>query len=152
MNPSRVVTVCILAGSLGWGGCVTTTPPPPPDRLPITYRVPVGNPPLASSYWPEEMNVKAVQDISVSRGKVVYYQVVSPVPVTVYIYEKTGVEPGGANLLGQVEGTSFSAALKPNTAGLEFVFADGSAVHRGSLQFTVTDRPPGAPVALSARN
>lgn len=127
-----------LAGGLG--GCSSGVQPLlPAIHNPVTYQVPVGH--AASA--PGSPAYGATQDVVVEPGQPVYYRITSPVPVSVYFYEKTGVSPNG-NLLGHVSvpaGEPVSARIVPATSTLEFLFKPAEASARGDLQFTLSDRP-----------
>lgn len=127
-----------LAGALG--GCSSGVQPLLPAlHNPVTYQVPVGHAPAS----PGSPSYGATQDVVVEPGQPVYYRITSPVPVSVYFYEKTGVSPNG-NLLGHISvpaGQPVSAKIVPATTTLEFLFKPAAPDARGSLQFTLSDQP-----------
>jgi hypothetical protein len=132
-----------------FGGCSSSQPPLPTIHYPVTYQVPIGNTSAQSSAGPQSMNVSATQDVEVQAGLPLYYQVNSPVNVTVYIYEKVGAAPGG-NLLGQMQimaGAPTTNQIIPRSTALEFTFTASQTNSSGTLQFTLSDQPiaPAAP-------
>jgi hypothetical protein len=77
-------------------------------------------------------------------GQLLYYQVVSPVDVTVYFY---GMEGEGQRVfLGQAQGRTFASSVTPNTNALEFVCVATQPNSNATLKFTLSDQPI-APVA-----
>jgi hypothetical protein len=69
-----------------------------------------------------------------------FYQVSSPVPLTLYVFDKTGPGPGGV-LLNQTQGTNITASATATSNVLEFVFSTAQAYTNGTVQLTVSDRP-----------
>jgi hypothetical protein len=132
-----------------FGGCSGSQPPLPTIHYPVTYQVPIGNTSGQSSAGAQSMNVSATQDVEVQAGLPLYYQINSPVNVTVYIYEKVGAAPGG-NLLGQMQimaGAPTTNQIIPRSTALEFTFTASQPNSSGTLQFTLSDQPiaPAAP-------
>lgn len=133
-----------LALALALAGCATPAGAPH-IAYPATYQIQVGNSQAISAYGPQNANVTAAQQVTVAPGVPIFYQVVSPVAVTVYLYED---QPNGTrSLIGQMQGTTFSSSVTPSTGSLEFAFAVANANSSGMLQFTIDDRPqaPAAP-------
>lgn len=132
-NLLRALGALVLA--LVIGGCVSHS-----DKYPITYQVKVGNTQVLSGYGPQNINVNARQVVAVEPGEMFYYQVVSPLNVTVYVYEqeKNGTE---RRLVSQMQGTAFTSSVTPEQNSLEFLFSVTNANTSGSIQFTVSDRP-----------
>jgi hypothetical protein len=118
-------------------GC--ESPSAPHIAYPSTYQIQVGNSQAISAYGPQNANVTATQQVTVAPGIPIYYQVVSPVGVTVYVYQnQAGSSP---MLVGQMQGTSFTSSITPATSSLEFAFAVANANSSGTLQFTINDQP-----------
>jgi hypothetical protein len=69
-----------------------------------------------------------------------FYQVASPVPLTLYVFDKTGPGPGGA-LLNQTQGTNITSSATASSNTLEFVFSTAQAYTNGTVQLTISDRP-----------
>jgi hypothetical protein len=135
------------------GGCASPQPPLPTIHYPVTYQVPIGNTSAQASTGPQSLNINATQDVEVQPGVPLYYQISSPVAVTVYLYEKIGAAPGG-NLLGQMQlpaGGPTTNQITPRTSSLEFVFSASQANSSGTLQFTLSDQPIAAGVAPMGR-
>ena len=118
---------------------------------PITYRLPIGNSQVTSAYGPQNLNVNATQDVSVQPGTNLYYQVVAPVNLQFYVFDKTGPGPGGT-MLGQMQGSNFSSSVVSQTGVIEFVFSAAQANTGGTVSFTVSDRPIAMPVQMMAPN
>jgi hypothetical protein len=119
------------------GGC--STPPPPRAAYPVTYSIQVDNTPAHSDTSPQNPNLSPTQDVAVVSGRLLYYQVVSPVDVTVYFY---GVEGEGERVfLGQTQGRTFASSVTPNTNTLEFVFVATQPNSSATLKFTLSDQP-----------
>ena len=127
------------------GGCATT-PPLPHITYPATYQIPVGNTQVSSNYGPQSLNNAPSQVVSVLPGSKLYYQVVSPVMVVLYIYERpTPDDAAGRRLVGQMEGTTFTSSFIPSTSTVEFGFAVAQANSSGTIAFTLSDRPIAPP-------
>jgi hypothetical protein len=124
------------------GGC--GTPSAPHSAYPVTYNIQVDNTPAHSDASPQDPVMSPTQAVAVASGKTLYYQVVSPVDVTVYFY---GVEGEGERVfLGQAQGRTFAESVTPNTGTLEFVFVATQPNSRATLKFTLSDQPT-APAA-----
>src|SRR5258708_37239425 len=80
-----------------------------------------------------------MEEVMVEPGQAVYYEVYSPVNVTVYVYERASSNT--RRLLGQMQGTSFTTAVTPSVDMLEFVFSAAQSNTGGDVQFTLSDRP-----------
>lgn len=125
------------------GGC--STPPPPHAAYPVTYRIQVDNTEAHSDTGPQNPAMSPTQAVAVVSGQPLYYQVVSPVDVTVYFY---GMEGEGARVfLGQMQGRTFAASVTPNTNTLEFVFVATQPNSSATLKFTLSDQPAAPAVA-----
>ena len=133
-----------LALAVAFAGC-ESEPMAPHIAYPATYQVQVGNSQVISTYGPQSSNVTAAQQVTVAPGVPIYYQVVSPVAVTVYVYQDE--VNGTRTLIGQMQGMTFSSSITPVVSSLEFAFAVANANSSGLLQFTINDRPmaPAAP-------
>ncbi|HEV8072618.1 MAG TPA: hypothetical protein VGP21_00690 [Opitutaceae bacterium] len=124
------------------GGC--GTPSAPHAAYPATYSIQVDNTPAHSDTSPQNPSLSPTQDVAVVGGQLLYYQVVSPVDVTVYFY---GMEGEGQRVfLGQMQGRTFASSVTPNTNALEFVFVATQPNSSVTLKFTLSDQPI-APVA-----
>ena len=144
MNKRSLVNFCILTLGLLMGGCATS-PRTPHVAYPVTYDIQVNNTQVHSDYGPQNLSVNATQDVAVASGQTLYYQVVSPVDVTVYFY---GVDsPGQRAFLGQMQGTSFTSSIVPSTGTLEFMFIATHPNSSGTLKFTLSDQPIAPAVA-----
>ncbi len=128
-------------------GCTTASLPR--VTYPVTYQIHLGNTQVRSSYGPQNLNVNATQDVTVSPDEPLYYQVSSPVEVVVYVYE--GETPGERTLLGQNEGTSFTSSVLPRSDSLQFVFSVAQANSSGVVQFTLSDEPLAPAVSPTGR-
>jgi hypothetical protein len=120
-------------------GCATT-PPRPVVHYPVTYDVPVGNTQVNSSAGPQNLNVSSTQQVTADVGEPLYYQIVSPVAVTVSVYERRSTD-SGRMLLKEMQGTSFTSSITPAVSALEFVFSVQESNSSGTLKFTLSDRP-----------
>lgn len=133
MKTNLARAVCAIFLAVVIGGCVTTA------KYPITYQIKVGNTQVVSGYGPQNINVNARHVVEVEPGETFYYQVVSPINVTVYAYEQEG--NGERRLVSQMQGTAFTSSVVPNEKSLEFLFSVTQANTSGSIQFTVSDKP-----------
>lgn len=131
------------AAALFLSGCSSE----PDVNYPVTYHLPIGNSQVTSAYGPQNMNVNATQDVQFPAGRTLYYQVISPVNLTFYVFDKTGPGPGGS-LLGQMQGTTFTSSATTQSGTLEFVISASDANTGGTVTFTISDRPltPAAPI------
>jgi hypothetical protein len=120
------------------GGCAST-PPTPKITYPVTYQIQIGNTQVHSDYGPQTLNVNASQEVVVEPNRPLYYQVVSPVDVTVYVYEKSA--PNSRKQVGQMEGKSFTSSISPTSRTLEFAFSAAEPNSSGKVLFTLSDRP-----------
>jgi hypothetical protein len=133
--------LCVFAVISLLGGCSA----PPAERrpvvaYPVTYDVPVGNTRVKASTGPQDLNVSSTQQVTAKVGEALYYQIVSPVPVTVSVYERTNADQTRV-LMREFQGTSFTDSIVPSNPNLEFVFAAQQANTGGTLKFTLSDRP-----------
>jgi hypothetical protein len=128
------------------GGCTTTT-----TSLPMSYQIPIGNSQVSNAFGVQNLSVNATQDVTVPPNSTLYYQVISPVNLTFYVFDKTGNIPGGT-LLGKLQGTTFTSQAISRTGTLEFVFSADQMNTGGTVQFNVSDRPlaPATPVMMPA--
>jgi hypothetical protein len=138
MKTITCLTLAGLAAVLALAACASV-PAPPHVAYPATYQIQVGNTQVLSAYGPQNSNVTAAQRITVQPNAVLYYQVVSPVAVSLYVYQDNG--DATRTLIGQAQGTTFNSTVTPATASLEFAFAVANANSSGTLQFTVADQP-----------
>jgi hypothetical protein len=112
---------------------------PTTTSLPMSYQIPIGNSQVSNAYGVQNLAVNATQDVTVTPGSTLYYQVVSPVNLTFYVFDKTGGTPGGT-LLGKLQGTTFTSQATSQTGTLEFVFSADQMGTGGTVQFNVSDR------------
>ena len=140
MKSLFALSVVALA-ALVLGGCAST-PPVPRIAYPVTYNVQIGSSQLVSGAGPQSMTVSATQNVAVEPGKTLYYQVVSPIDVNVFVYEQTASDT--RKLVSQMQGRAFNATITPATRNLQFVFQSAQPNTGGNLQFTLSDRaiPP----------
>jgi len=146
MKTQLIAGLSALALAFLVNGCATTTP-----TYPITYQIPIGVSQVSNAYGVQNLTVNATKDIPVQPGVTLFYQVVSPVNLTFYVFDKTGPGPGGT-LLGQLQGTAVTSQVVPQSSTLEFVFSAAQMNTGGTVQFTVSDRPiagVAAPVMMS---
>ena len=143
MNRTPPRSFAVLALVLFVGGCAT--PSPPPAAYPKTYSIQVDNTQAYSDSTPQNSNMNATQDVAVANAQRLYYQVVSPVDVTVYFYRVEG--QGERVFLGQMQGRTFASSVTPNANTLEFVFIATQPNSRATLKFTLSDQPV-APAAV----
>jgi hypothetical protein len=134
MNFKLLAGLPALALAVLLDGCTS------PSSLPMTYQIPIGISQVSNAYGVQNLTVNATKDLAVQAGAVLYYQVVSPVNLTFYVFDKTGPGPGGT-LLGQLQGTTFTSQVTPQSSTLEFVFSAAQMGTGGTVQFTVSDRP-----------
>jgi hypothetical protein len=120
--------------------CVAPSPPRPMVAYPVSYQVPIGNTQVTSTDGPQNLNVSASQDVSVEPGKPLYYQVTSPVDVTVTVSEITGSSTTTTRI-AQMQGTTFTSSIVPARSALRFTFSASQANSSGTLKFTLSDRP-----------
>lgn len=123
-----------------FAGCATPAPSRPVVKYPVTYNVPVGNTQVSTSAGPQNLNVSSTQQVTVEVGEPLYYQIVSPVAVTVSIYERRSSELGRV-LVREFQGTAFTSSITPAASALEFVFSVQQSNSSGTLKFTLSDRP-----------
>jgi len=135
MKTKLFATLSAVALALGLAGCDSTT-----YTYPMTYQIPIGSSQVTSAYGPQNLNVSASKDISVQPGVPLYYQVVSPISLTLYIFDKTGPGTGGP-MLGQMQGENVTSSVTPSSGTLEFVFSAAQMNTGGTVQFTISDRP-----------
>jgi hypothetical protein len=139
---SSKITTCLAVacgGALLLAGCASS-----PD-YPVTYQIPIGFAQTTSAYGIQNLNVSATHDSTVPAGEPMYYQINSPVPVTLYVFDKTGSGPGGA-LLNQMQGTNLTATATSSSGTLEFVVSAAQQYTSGTVQLTISDHhlPPSA--------
>lgn len=121
---------------------------PTMTSLPMSYQIPIGNSQVSNAYGVQNLAVNATQDVTVAPGSTLFYQVVSPVNLTFYVFDKTGNIPGGT-LLGKLQGTTFTSQATSQTGTLEFVFSADQMGTGGTVQFNVSNRAlaPATPAA-----
>lgn len=127
-------SLAALALGLALAGCASY------PEYPMTYQVPVGPPEITSAYGPMNLSVNGTQDVPAEPGAQLYYQVISPTPIILYAFDKTGGGPGGP-LLSQLQGTSFYSSVVPSSSTVEFVVSTVHPVTGGAVQLTVSDSP-----------
>ncbi|MBW8780917.1 MAG: hypothetical protein JF599_03380 [Verrucomicrobia bacterium] len=140
MNAMIRSFVCAAAVVFLAAGCHT------PERrpvvvYPVTYDIPVGNTQVSASAGAQNLNVSATQQVTARVGEPLYYQIISPVPVTVSIYERRADMPEPRMLVRELQGTNFTSSLTPSERLLEFVFSVKDSNSNGTLKFTISDRP-----------
>jgi hypothetical protein len=134
MNSKILACLAASAAALFLAGCNST------PTYPVTYNIPVGYSTVATPYGTQSINVSATHDSNVAPGVPMYYQVNSPIPVTVYVFDKTGPGPGGP-LLNQTQGTNVTSSASSTSGILEFVFSIAQAYTSGTVQLTISDQP-----------
>jgi len=134
MNSKIIAGFVAGATSLFLAGCDTT------PNYPVTYQIPIGYSQVSTVYGLQNLNVSATHDSSVTPGVALYYQVSSPVTLTLYVFDKTGTGPGGV-LLNQTQGTNITSSATATSDTLEFVFSTAQPYTGGTVQLTVSDRP-----------
>ncbi|MET0262180.1 MAG: hypothetical protein ABW223_04730 [Rariglobus sp.] len=149
MKKHSVVLSFAAVLALGlFAGCASTpsAPPRPVVVYPVTYDVPVGNTQVNASAGPQNLNVSSTQQVTAVAGEPLYYQIVSPVAVTVSIYGRESSDQNRV-LVREFQGTSFTSSLTPSVKNLEFVFSVQQSNSSGTLKFTLSDRPIAPAVA-----
>jgi hypothetical protein len=147
----RAAVIAIPAAALlALTGCVAPTPPRPVVAYPVSYQVQVGNTQVSANDGPQNLNVSATQDVSVEPGKTLYYQVVSPIDVTLSLSELPLSNSTTSSRIAQMQGTTFTSSITPTTSAIRFTFAATTANSSGTLRFTLSDRPI-APAVTSTR-
>jgi hypothetical protein len=134
MNSKIIACFAAAAAALFLAGCDTV------PTYPVSYQIPIGYSQVATPYGTQSINVSATHDSSVTPGVPMYYQVSSPVPLTLYVFDKTGPGPGGP-LLNQTQGTNITATATATSNTLEFVFSTAQAYTNGTVQLTISDHP-----------
>lgn len=129
-----IVPALALGVFLALAGCATY------QSNPVTYEVPFGPAQVRSDFGPSSIVVNGIQDVPVRAGAPAYFQLVSPVNVTLYAFDRVGTGPGGP-LLSQLQGTSFYTSVLPTSGTVEFVISATQPVTGGSAQLTVSDSP-----------
>jgi hypothetical protein len=139
--PGLISSAAVVAVAVGLlVGCTAPAERRPVVAYPVTYDVPVGNTRVSASTGPQNLNVSSTQQVTADVGDPLYYQVVSPVPVMVSIYERRS--PSEARVLvREFQGSSFTDSLVPAARNLEFEFAAREPNSSGTLKFTLSDRP-----------
>jgi hypothetical protein len=137
MKRENLTTFGALLMAFFIGGC--GTPSAPQSAYPKTYHIQVDNTPEHFGAGPQNPSLSPTQNVAVVGGQQLYYQVVSPVDVTVYFY---GMEGEGQRVfLGQAQGRTFASSVTPNTNTLEFVFVATQPNSSATLKFTLSDQP-----------
>lgn len=130
-----------LIGLLALTACVAPTPPRPVVSYPVSYQVQIGNTQVRANDGPQNLNVSATQDVSVEPGKTLYYQVVSPINVTLSLAELPVPSTTITAPIAQMQGTTFTSSITPTTSALRFTFVASQANSSGTLRFTLSDEP-----------
>ena len=146
MNTRILLALELAASALLAAGCVTSNLPR--VTYPVTYQIQLGNTQVRSDYGPQNLNVNATQDVTAEAGEPLYYEINSPVPVNVYVYDLGSGD--GRTLVGSNQGTLFTASVTPSGGTLRFVFSVAQANTSGVVQFTISDQPILAPSAVTA--
>lgn len=131
-----------FAAVLFMAGCASE-PSAPRIKYPVTYQVQVGNTRVTSDYGPQNLTTQATQQVAVEPGRPMYYQVISPFDVAVTVSEASS--PGMKKQVSQMQGTTFTAMITPQTPMVEFAFAPTHTNSGGTLQFTLSDQPISPP-------
>ena len=147
--PRSLVTSLPILSLLALTACVAPTPPRPVVNYPVSYQVQISNTQVVSTDGPQNLSNSATQDVTVEPGKTIYYQVVSPIDVTVSLYELPTPNMPSARI-GQMQGTTFTSSITPSTSVVRFVFSAAPANSSGNLRFTLSDRPIAAAVTSGA--
>jgi len=134
MNSKIIIGFAASAAALFLAGCNTA------PSYPVTYQIPIGYSQVATAYGMQSINVSATHDSAVQPGVPMFYQVNSPVPLTLYVFDKTGPGPGGA-LLNQTQGTNITSSATASSNTLEFVFSAAQPYTSGTVQLTISDQP-----------
>jgi hypothetical protein len=134
MNSRNLTPLAVIGTCLLLAGCVTA------PSAPVVYQVPITQPVIRSDFGPPNLAVTGVQDVPAQPGAPLYYQVISPVNVVAYAFDRINPGPGGP-LLAQFQGTSFYSSVTPSGSAVEFVFSAAQPVMGGSVQLFVSDRP-----------
>jgi hypothetical protein len=141
MKQHNVWILCAATLALGLGsGCMGPSERRPMIVYPVTYDVPVGNTQVSASTGAQNLKVSPTQEVTADVGEPLYYQIVSPVPVNVAIYERRSPDRGRV-LVREFQGTSLTNSIIPAEPHLEFQFAALQPNSSGTLQFTLSDRP-----------
>ncbi|ATC64354.1 hypothetical protein CMV30_10530 [Nibricoccus aquaticus] len=130
-----------LTALIALSGCVSPTPPRPVVAYPVSYQIPVSNTQVVSSDGPQNLNTSPTQDVTVEPGKTLYYQVVSPIDVTLTLSELPVSTAASTARIGQMQGTTFTSSITPTTSAIRFTFSASQANSSGTLRFTLSDRP-----------
>lgn len=138
--PRALVMSMPVLSLLALTACVAPTPPRPVVAYPVSYQVQIGNTQVTANDGPQNLNVSATQDVSVEPGKTLYYQVVSPIDVTLSLYELPYTNSPSTRL-AQTQGTTFTSSITPTTSAVRFTFSATQANSSGTLRFTLSDRP-----------
>jgi hypothetical protein len=139
-----------LTAFLALTGCVSPTPPRPIVAYPVSYHIPISNTQVVSTDGPQNLTNSPTQDVSVEPGKTLYYQVVSPIDVTLTLSKLPVSTAMSTARIGQMQGTTFTSSITPTTSAIRFTFAASQANSSGTLRFTLSDRPI-APAVTSTR-
>ncbi|HEY3756444.1 MAG TPA: hypothetical protein VGL42_09880 [Opitutaceae bacterium] len=133
---TRFPVILASLALLALAGCDTV----PSVQYPITYQVPIGNSTVTSAYGPQNLNVSGQQSVPAIPGQPLYFQIASPVNVTLYVFDQTGPGPGGPQLVQSV-GSFWNQPVTPTGRNVEFVFSATQQGTGGTVQFTVSDHP-----------
>ncbi len=134
------LTGLVILAITFFAGCATPPPPRPVVVYPITYDVPVGSTQVSATAGPQNLDVSSTQQVTAKVGEPLYYQVVSPVAVTVSIYYREAADQPRV-LLREMQGTAFTSSITPSVPVLQFVFSAQQANSNGTLKFTLSDKP-----------
>jgi hypothetical protein len=134
-----------IAAAFFLAGCDTA------PNYPVTYQIPIGFSQVATVYGVQNVNVSATHDSTVVPGVPFFFQISSPVGLTLYVFDKTGTGPGGV-LLSQMQGTNITSSATATSSTMEFVFSTAQAYTGGTVQLTVSDHalPPTTTVIAMA--
>jgi hypothetical protein len=139
MNFKIIASLASITGGLLLGGCAST-------EYPVTYQIPIGYSQVSSAYGIQNLNVSHTHDVDVKPGVPFFYQVISPVSLTLYVFDKTDPDRPGGILLSTMQGTTLTSSVTPRYDTLEFVFSASQPYTAGTAQFTISDGPIAAPV------
>jgi hypothetical protein len=145
--PRAFVTAMPVLSLLALTACVApSTPPRPAVAYPVTYEIPIGNTQVRASTGAQNLQVSPSQDVAVTPGQTLYYQVASPIDVVVSVYELPTTSTPSARL-AHSQGTQFTSSITPSSSALRFTFSAAQANTSGTLRFTLSDTPLAPAVA-----
>lgn len=139
-SSARFVFAVALLASAALAGCTSTSPRRPVVHYPVTYDVPFGSTQVNASTGKQDLEVNATQRVEADVGDPLYFQIASPVPVSVAVFERKSPD-APRTFVRELQGTNFNGSLVPASPNLEFVFSAPKANSSGNLRFTLSDKP-----------